>query len=61
MPLSDSLMPKVSIIIPSYNSMRFIGKCLRSILATDYPNFEVILVDDGSTDGSSKYAKENFG
>lgn len=59
--LSDSLMPKVIIIIPSYNSMRFIGKCLRSILATDYPNFEVILVDDGSTDGSLEYVRKNFG
>jgi teichuronic acid biosynthesis glycosyltransferase TuaG len=61
MPLINSLAPKVSIIIPSYNSMRFIGKCLRSVLATDYLNFEVILVDDCSIDGSLEYAKKTFG
>jgi len=41
--------------------MRFIDKCLHSVLATDYPNFEVIFVDDGSTDGSLEYAKKTFG
>jgi GT2 family glycosyltransferase len=44
--------PLVSIIILSYNGVKYLGNCLKSVLATDYPNYEVILVDNASTDGS---------
>ena len=53
--------PLASIIILNYNGIRFIERCLRSILETDYPNFEVILVDNGSTDGSLEIALRLFG
>jgi GT2 family glycosyltransferase len=52
--------PLVSIIIPNFNGKPFIEKCLRSVLDTDYPMFEVIVVDDGSTDGSTDLIKEKF-
>lgn len=42
----------ISIIVPVYNAERFLRGCLDSILNSTYPDFEVILVDDGSTDGS---------
>lgn len=42
--------PLVSVIVPGYNESKVVGSCIESILASDYPNFEVILVDDGSTD-----------
>ena len=45
---------KISIIIPVYNSERFIGRCLESAMRQTYKNIEVICVDDGSTDNSSK-------
>lgn len=45
-------MPKVSIIIPVYNSSRTLVRCLDSILAQSCADFEVLLVDDGSTDDS---------
>jgi len=47
-------VPQVSIVILTYNSGRFIKRCLESVLNTYYPNFEVILVDNASTDGSIK-------
>jgi biofilm PGA synthesis N-glycosyltransferase PgaC len=42
--------PLVSVIVPGYNEAKVVGNCIESILASEYPNFEIILVDDGSTD-----------
>lgn len=46
--------PIVSIITPVYNCKKFLTQCVDSILAQSYNNFELLLIDDGSTDGSSK-------
>lgn len=43
-------MKKVSVVIPAYNSSAWIAQTLESVLAQDYHNFEVIVIDDGSTD-----------
>jgi len=44
--------PVVSVIVPSYNRGYCIAQCLRSILNQTFVDFEIIVVDDGSTDGS---------
>lgn len=44
----------VSVIVPIYNSKNYLKKCVLSILNQTYTNIEVILIDDGSSDGSSK-------
>ena len=45
---------RVSIIIPVYNIARYIDSCVKSIIRQSYENFELILIDDGSTDGSGE-------
>lgn len=51
-------MKKASVIIPVYNSERYIENCLKSLLNQDYQNIEIIVVNDGSTDSSEKIIKE---
>jgi GT2 family glycosyltransferase len=53
--------PFVSIIILNYNGKNFLDKCLSSVLKTDYPQFEVVLVDNASNDNSLEFAKNAFG
>lgn len=48
----------VSIIVPVYNTAPYIEKCIQSIMDQTYENIEVILVDDGSTDGSDKICQK---
>jgi len=53
--------PLVSVIIVNFNGLRFLNSCLKSVLSTDYANFEVIFIDNASTDGSVEFVKERFG
>ena len=47
-----NMRPKLSFVVPVYNVEKYLRKCVESLIKQDYSNYEIILVDDGSTDGS---------
>ena len=51
-------MVKVSIVIPVYNRKNFLTVCIKSLLAQSFEDFEICLVDDGSTDGTGLLCDE---
>jgi chlorobactene glucosyltransferase len=52
-----SRSPKVSVILPARNERCYIARCLDSLLGQDYPNFEIIAINDSSTDGTGEIMK----
>ena len=48
----------ISIIVPIYNTEKYLRQCLDSIINQTYTNFEVLLVNDGSPDGSAAICQE---
>jgi len=52
------MTPKVSVIIPVYKTEKYIDECVESVLAQDYENIEIVLVDDGSPDNCPRICDE---
>src|SRR5579864_8740685 len=52
--------PQVSVVIPAYNAARFLGDAIQSVLNQTYSNFEVVVVNDGSTDDTESVVR-SFG
>ncbi|WP_426150602.1 glycosyltransferase family 2 protein [Pseudomonas sp. DC3000-4b1] len=55
---AEAQAPLISVIAPCYNAERYLEQALESIYAQDYPNFEVIIVDDGSSDRSLEMLRQ---
>ena len=55
--LASHEIPMVSIVITVYNGERYIGACIKAALAQTYQNFEVLVVDDGSTDATARICR----
>jgi cellulose synthase/poly-beta-1,6-N-acetylglucosamine synthase-like glycosyltransferase/peptidoglycan/xylan/chitin deacetylase (PgdA/CDA1 family)/spore germination protein YaaH len=53
-----SALPMVSVIVPAYNEERVITRAIESLLKSDYPNYEIIVVDDGSQDQTADVVRE---
>jgi cellulose synthase/poly-beta-1,6-N-acetylglucosamine synthase-like glycosyltransferase/peptidoglycan/xylan/chitin deacetylase (PgdA/CDA1 family) len=54
-------LPFVSVIVPAYNEERVIAQTIASLLGSTYPRFEIIVIDDGSSDRTSDVVRERFG
>ena len=53
-------LPLVSIVILNWNNQKLLQHCITSVLCTNYPNYEIIVVDNGSTDGSPAMVRREF-
>ena len=53
--------PLVSVVIPNWSGRKFLTECLDSLKGQTFRDFEAILVDNGSTDGSAELAEERYG
>lgn len=58
--LTNSKFPLVSVVIVNYNGKQYLEDCLKTVFQNTYPNYEVIVVDNGSSDGSIQHIRELF-
>jgi GT2 family glycosyltransferase len=54
------VLPEVSVVIANLNGRQFLDRCLTTVLAQSHPSFDVIVVDNGSADGSAAFVRDRF-
>jgi len=59
-PPKGEFRPGVTVLVPAYNESKVIEQCVRSILRSDYPDIKVIVIDDGSRDGTASIVRQHF-
>src|SRR4051812_6197217 len=57
---SSAALPTASVVVVSYNTSGYIEACIESLMALDYPDVEIIVVDNASTDGSAELIRRRF-
>jgi O-antigen biosynthesis protein len=57
---SSAALPTASVVVVSYNTSGYIEACIESLIALDYPDVEIIVVDNASTDGSAELIRRRF-
>lgn len=57
----ETFLPRISIIVPAYNEGKLLRETIQSLLQQDYPDYEVVIVDDGSTDDTRAIARDLVG
>ena len=55
---ANAYKPYISVLIPAFNAERYLGDCLESLLHQTCVDFNIVIIDDGSTDGTAKYCDE---
>ncbi len=53
-------LPRVSVVIVTWNALELLQRCLPSVTSTDYPDLEIIIADNGSTDGSAEWIASRY-
>lgn len=51
---------KVTVVLPTYNSRQFLDQCLPPLLEMDYPDYDIVVIDDCSSDGTIEYLQQNY-
>ena len=54
------MVPEVSVIVLNYNGLKFLAGCFDTLLASTYPDVELLMVDNASTDGSVEFVREHY-
>src|SRR5690606_34276301 len=54
----DQTIPSLSVVIPTYNAARYVEEAVSSVLAQSFTDFELLLIDDGSTDGTTQLLEQ---
>jgi glycosyltransferase involved in cell wall biosynthesis len=59
--MMSEIQPKISVVIPAYNAERYLREALESVLAQHYPALDILVIDDGSADGTAGVAQSVAG